>query len=164
MAQAGVSLSKGCSLWGKHLFSQSIIPQLPLDRSKMWLLFSPWYLEPIMKNGFKSILRRKKRTLCKGLNFWTPRRGFENGVKAKRWEGWGFSSRFLCCLSCSRDNYPPKLDCRSFSDYPWSGTEEWESCEHLQWVQQWVLTAERSWCLESSPRFSWAPSCSTDLK
>lgn len=168
MAQEGVSVSKSCSLWGKHFFSQSIIPSLPLDRRKdVVCVFSPCYSEPIMKNGFKSILRRKKSTSCKGLisGWWE---GLETG-KEQRDGRAGVPSPHFYAACHILGKIPPQ-----------TASENWiaglfliihrmeqrngKSFEHLQWAQQWVLTAECSWCLESSPEFSPAPSWSTDLK
>lgn len=167
-------LRQGCLCPRAAAFGEKAFSASPLSHCFLWtgggcgLYFSPCYSEPIMKNGLKSILRRKKCTLCN--NFWTMRRGFENRESEKRWEGWSSSSRLGAACHILGKNTPQmllKIGLQVFfwlSTAPQSGTEDWESLEHLQWAQQRVLTAECSWCLESSPEFSRAPSWSTDLK
>lgn len=70
----------------------------------MWFVFfPPCYSEPIMKNGFKSTLRRKKCTLCKFLD---DGRVWKQG-KSKEMGGLEFPLQTWCCLSYSGENQPP---------------------------------------------------------
>lgn len=68
LTKVWASLSKSSIVWGMCALSLTVIPSHLFDWSVFCFYFFPLIIQsPLWKNSFKSLLRRKKRTLYKCL-------------------------------------------------------------------------------------------------